>query len=73
MWGDFDESFRDFHAFGEGTIQEVSQDDDGVVTVGFNGNAFATPYTNDAGESCVLNGPKIQTTTSGLAAFVLTP
>ena len=73
VWGDFDESFRGFHGFGEGTIQEVSEDDNGVVTVGFNGNAFATPYTNDAGESCVLNGPKIQTTTSGLAAFVLTP
>ena len=73
VWGDFDESFRAFHAFGEGRIQEVTEDDNGVVTVGFNGNAFATPYTNDAGESCVLNGPKMQTTTSGLAAFVLTP
>ena len=73
IWGDFDESFRDFHAFGEGTIQEVSTDDSGVVTVGFNGNAFAIPYTNGEGESCVLNGPKLQTTTSGLAAFVLTP
>ena len=73
VWGDFDDSFRDFHGFGEGTIQEVSTDDNGVITVGFNGTAFATPYTNDLGESCVLNGPKIQTTTSGLAAFVLTP
>ncbi|MGB0589124.1 MAG: hypothetical protein ACPGU1_05540 [Myxococcota bacterium] len=73
VWGDFDESFRGFHGFGEGTIQEVSEDDNGVLTVGFNGIAFATPYTNDLGESCILNGPKIQTTTSGLAAFVLTP
>jgi hypothetical protein len=73
VWGDIDKSFRGFHGFGEGTIQEVSQGDDGVVTVGFNGTAFTTPYTNDLGESCVLNGPKIQTTTSGLAAFVLTP
>ena len=73
VWGDFDESFRGFHGFGEGIIREVTTDDDGVVTVGFNGVAFATPYTNDKGESCVLNGPKIQTTTSSLASIVLTP
>lgn len=73
VWGDIDEQFREFHAFGEATIREVTTDDDGTVTVGFNGTAFATPYTNGEGESCVLNGPKIQTTTSALAAIVLTP
>ncbi|MDP6943518.1 MAG: hypothetical protein QF464_05160, partial [Myxococcota bacterium] len=73
VWGDFDEQFRGFHGFGEGTVRDVTIEDDGRVTVGFNGVAFATPYTNDKGESCILNGPQLQTTTSGLAAIVLTP
>lgn len=74
VWGDVDEQYRGFHAFGEGIIQDVLTDDEtGVVEVKFDGRAFATTYTNDLGEECSLKDPRLQTTASEKATIVLTP
>ena len=71
--GDFDKNFRAFHGFGEGVIESVDTDDDGKVTVGFTGVAHAAEYTDAAGNECVLNNPRLATTTSGLGKLELTP
>ena len=73
VFGNFDDHYRNYHAFGEGTIREVEIDDDGTYTVHFNGAAHTSPYSNSSGEECVLNNPQISTTTSVQAKLVLTP
>ncbi|MEC9073322.1 MAG: hypothetical protein VX938_13110, partial [Myxococcota bacterium] len=73
VFGNFDDDYRGYHAFGEGTIREVELDDEGVYTVHFNGAAHTSPYDNSLGEECVLNNPQISTTTSVRAKLVMTP
>lgn len=67
------EQYQDFHVFGEGTIKEVETTDEGVYIMRFDGPAHAAPYTNDQGQTCILNNPVLQTTTSQLATLELTP
>lgn len=74
VWGTFNPQFQNFHAFGEGVIVETEADaDDGTWHVRFRGLVHAAPYTNAAGEECVMNSPQLQTKTSGLSEFVFTP
>ena len=71
--GDFDKNFRAFHGFGEGVVERVDTDDSGKVTISFTGLAHAAEYTNERGDECVLNNPRLATTTSGLGKLELTP
>jgi|GEM_PF-2236044 len=71
--GDFDKNFRDFHGFGEAVVESVETDDNGKVTISFTGVAHATEYSDGDGNACVLNNPRLATTTSGLGKLELTP
>lgn len=74
VWGTFNPQFQGFHAFGEGVIVESEANDkDGTWHVRFRGIVHAAPYTNAAGEECLMNSPQLQTKTSGLSEFVFTP
>jgi len=54
-------------------IGSVASDDSGKVTVSFGGVAHAAEYPDAGGDECVLNNPRIATTTSGLGKLELTP
>lgn len=71
--GDFDKFFRDFHGFGEAVIESVETDDEGKVTIAFRGIAHTAEYSDGDGNECVLNHPRIATTTSGPGKLELTP
>ena len=71
--GDFDEQYRDYHAWCEGVIRETNLQDDGGKLLYFDGPCHTTEYTDETGQSCILNSPQMSTTTSVKATLELTP
>ncbi len=74
VWGDLSDNYNDFHAFAEGRIREIVEDEEsGEIRVLFDGDVHAAPFVDVLGRECLLGTPFLSTKTSEKANLVLKP